>query len=735
MAKADADRNLLFGILALQMGFVAREALIAAMNAWVLEKEQGLGEILRRDGGLSAERHTLLEALVREHLKAHGDDPARSLAAASSAGPVCLDLDRAADEVWTASLGHAAALVRSIGDPYCTVLPSDGGLGDAGESSVGTATAFGRRFQVLRFHARGGLGQVFVARDEELRREVALKELQDRHADCPEERARFVREAEITGALEHPGIVPIYALGSYPDGRPFYAMRFIRGESFKAAIQHFHDAEVSGRDPGERERAIRMLLGRFVDVCNAMEYAHSRGVLHRDVKPDNVMLGPYGETLVVDWGLAKTIDWSGTPPDRPEESLGLAAAGDTVRTLMGSPVGTPQYMSPEQAAGRLDQLGPTSDVYSLGATLYTLLTGRAPFEGSRLDVVLRDVQRGDFPPPRRIKLAISPALEAVCLKAMALDSEDRYPSPRALADDIECLLANEPVPAQATLIAREVYERFFRPGASLGADLQRDGPPEVTVLAFGIREAGRIVRRLDPEAARAWIDDVRESLARHVEDWGGLLVDEIGGDELVAVWSDAGGEGTHAKRACSCALEMLGVIPGLDQRWSEVVGEPFAVGIGISSGTVGDRAGRSAFAAAAAGIIDRAGLAKRACAHFKTSIVVVGATRARLDASFAGRRLGKVTSVNIVEPLDLSELVPADRPDWADLRDRYEEALGEYEAREFRKAARILGALLAANPGDGPTLIMTYRSVGCIAGISPDFGPVWKLPGEVGLLR
>ena len=147
-----------------------------------------------------------------------------------------------------------------------------------------------------------------MAHDQELRREVALKQIQAGHADDPESRARFVREAEITGRLEHPGIVPVYGLGRYADGRPYYAMRFIKGKTLKEAIQQFHEAEVPGRDPGERILALRKLLRQFLDVCNAVAYAHSRGVLHRDLKPANIMLGPYGETLVVDWGLAKPVD-------------------------------------------------------------------------------------------------------------------------------------------------------------------------------------------------------------------------------------------------------------------------------------------------------------------------------------------------------------------------------------------------------------------------------------------
>jgi serine/threonine protein kinase len=528
-----ADRNLLFGILALQMDFISRDALIAAMHAWVLEKSKPLGQILVEQGNLTPARLSLLEALVQEHIEAHHNDPQQSLAALSSLSSVRQELSSVADNDLQASLSqvgdahdraefHAteqsatqqerieavcdrfeAAWKRagSIGQPpwieeylrdspgpeqavlLCELIgldidyrrlagenasvaeyrarfpnldsarlagmlpaprPAEPGSTIDAHHSRKSHAAPGLHYRILRPHAKGGLGEVFVAEDQELHREVALKEIQEDRAHDAVSRGRFLREAEITGGLEHPGIVPVYGLGQYADGRPFYAMRFIRGDSLKDAIERFHRAGEPGCDSGERTLELRKLLGRFLDVCNAIAYAHSRGVLHRDLKPGNIMLGPYGETLVVDWGLAKPVGRPDGSPESDEATLRPPSASGSTLTQMGSILGSPAYMSPEQAAGQIDRLGLASDIYSLGATLYSLLTGRAPVEGSDLGQILEKVQKGDFSRPRQIKKSVPPALEAVCLKAMALRVEDRYASPSALAEDIEHWLADEP---------------------------------------------------------------------------------------------------------------------------------------------------------------------------------------------------------------------------------------------------------------------------------------------------
>jgi eukaryotic-like serine/threonine-protein kinase len=302
------------------------------------------------------------------------------------------------------------------------------------------------RYRILWPHARGGLGQIFAAQDTQLHRRVALKEILPEHAEDPISRDRFVVEAEITGNLEHPGIVPVYGLEWRPDGRPFYTMRFIKGEDLGAAVRRFH----AGATPDFYGLEFHWLLRRFVDVCNTIAYAHSRGVLHRDVKPSNIMLGPFGETLVLDWGVAKPLGQPEATVASPRIPTDLSAfrpnSGSGSVTITGQAVGTPVYMSPEQAAGDLEAMAPASDVYSLGATLYVLLTDRPPFSGEA-DEVLRDVRRGRFDAPRAIRPQVPRALDAICRRAMATEPSGRYASALALADDVERWLADEPVSA------------------------------------------------------------------------------------------------------------------------------------------------------------------------------------------------------------------------------------------------------------------------------------------------
>jgi len=321
------------------------------------------------------------------------------------------------------------------------------GPGPEGNSPPGadeTVVQGGAPYTIIRSLARGGLGEVFIAKDSPFERQVALKEIRREIAADPIRRERFLREAQVTGRLEHPGIVPVYGMGTLADGRAFYAMRLIRGETLEVAIRRFHGQTA----PDYSGLEFRLLLGRFVYVCNTMAYVHGQGLIHRDLKPTNVMLGDFGETLVVDWGVAKPIGGADSTEEESQvsELEGPSHSPGRSITIEGQAVGTPSYMSPEQASGRGREVGPASDVYGLGATLYAMLAGRPPLEGVG-DEVLQKVRQGMFPGPRQIRPGVPQALAAICSKAMALLPEHRYLSALELAGDIERWLADRPVSA------------------------------------------------------------------------------------------------------------------------------------------------------------------------------------------------------------------------------------------------------------------------------------------------
>jgi serine/threonine protein kinase len=438
------------------------------------------------------------------------------------------------------------------------------------------------RFRPVRFHARGGLGEVLVAEDAELRRRVALKRILPEAADAAGARARFLREAEVTGSLEHPGVVPVYGLGRDPSGRPYYAMRFITGRSLKDAVREFHSADFP--DEGRRTVAFRKLLGGFVSVCQTMAFAHSRGVIHRDLKPANVMVGEFGETLVVDWGLAKVLprpdgERSGDgPAEGPPSSAGSddptataapdadadrddgrdstvpmwprpgggpadgradgaafdgpvitdTAPADLDRapaTAEGVSLGTPGFMSPEQCRGENATVTAATDIYSLGATLYALATGRNPLDHVAPQTMLLFTAMGKVPRPRELNPAVPAALEAVIVKAMALEPRDRYAGAAELAADVEAWLADEPVSAwrePAAVRAGRWVRRHRTAVASAGAALAA----VAVALAGGLavvegqrRDLARLNGRLDEALTEARAArDVAEAARRRAEE-------------------------------------------------------------------------------------------------------------------------------------------------------------------------------------------------------------------------
>jgi serine/threonine-protein kinase len=330
-------------------------------------------------------------------------------------------------DIWATDVGST---------PESAVLP---GAREPGLPGAVRATAI---YRPQRRHAAGGQGEVLAARQDALDRMVALKRLRpDRVSETAWR--RFEREAAITARLQHPGIVPIYGAGEDDDG-PFYAMPLIEGRTLERAIDEFHRKESLRRDPGQRSLRFRGLLQHFITVCNTVAYAHDQGVIHRDLKPSNIMLGPYGETLVMDWGLAKR---AGIDDARAEGEEGAPSTGPSPEALTatGAVLGTPYYMSPEQARG--EPATPASDIFSLGLIMYAILTGKSAYADAveRGDEFGDSVRRALIVPPRQCAAGVPRPLEAVCLKALALLPEHRYTAANALAGDIAKWLADEPV--------------------------------------------------------------------------------------------------------------------------------------------------------------------------------------------------------------------------------------------------------------------------------------------------
>ncbi|MGE0431283.1 MAG: tetratricopeptide repeat protein [Planctomycetota bacterium] len=367
-----------------------------------------------------------------------------------------------------------------------TTPPSPSGRTTSPPGTAAHAATFNNRYHVAGELGRGGLGLVLDASDERIGRGLAIKVLLR-----PEGRAltRFVDEARITGQLEHPNIIPVYDLGEDDQQRPFMAMKRVRGHTLSEIIRDLRAARARATLADLRkDRRLEI----FLKVCDAIDYAHSRRVIHRDLKPDNVMVGEFGDVLVMDWGIARLLDApldDDAPPDRtplaPDDRSVRRADNAAQLTAEGDVIGTPAFMPPEQANGELAQMGPHSDVFALGAILYHMLTFEPPYRGESVFRVMAMAARAEWVPPRTKapRAGIPRELDAIVCKALAADPADRYPTVAALRDDIRAFLADEPVSARRDPLA-----------ARLGKWMRRH--PRVTQASILLVVAGLAISTL-----------------------------------------------------------------------------------------------------------------------------------------------------------------------------------------------------------------------------------------------
>ncbi len=374
----DTDRNLLFAVLALQADLLDRDQFVQACTLWTARKDTPIADLLVAQGWLTPAGRGVVEQLIEFKLKKHGGDARASLAAATGAE----------------ARGALASLADADVAQSLAALPGVRGHrnGEAAAaedfSTMPPADSAGRNLLYEEI-GRGGMGRVLRGRDPELRRDLAVKVLREEYRDDATVGRRFVEEAQIGGQLQHPGIVPVYELGRFPDRRPYFTMKLVKGRTLAELLRERPNAE------HDRPR----ILTIFEQVCQTLAYAHSKGVIHRDLKPSNVMVGPFGEVQVMDWGLAKVLE------ARKDADPEATTAGSLIRTVRSGStaeedgrtgvVGTPAFMPPEQARGEVEAVDERADVFGLGAILCVILTGRPPYTAADRQELMRQAAAGD----------------------------------------------------------------------------------------------------------------------------------------------------------------------------------------------------------------------------------------------------------------------------------------------------------------------------------------------------
>lgn len=380
---------------------------------------------------------------------------------------------------------NSAYATTQTGDDDIALVDASGIPPEAGHEE--------ERYDLRELLGEGGMGKIYLQTDKRIGRDVATKVLRGRYSSQQDTVARFVREARVQGQLEHPSIVPVYDLMRRPDGKLCFTMKRVRGKTLEQIVGGLNAKDKYFIDNYPR----RKLLRAFSAACLAVDFAHTRGVLHRDLKPSNIMLGDYGEIYVLDWGLAKVAGI----PDAPTPTSVVEVPEDGgAATLDGAVLGTPGYMSPEQARGETAKMGAYSDVYSLGAILYEMLALQPLHERGTVSVMMNSTVRGADGRPsfRSPKRSIPSELDAICVKATQLAPAHRFQTARELHDALERYLDGE----QDMKLMREMAQAHARAAEVASEYALAAGPNAHEERVRALREVGRALA-LDPTHAEA----------------------------------------------------------------------------------------------------------------------------------------------------------------------------------------------------------------------------------------
>lgn len=486
-----SDTNLLLGVVALQADYINNQQFVDACMLWGSRKDQSLADVLIAQNWLNPEERDELERIVQRKSRRSPSSGLPGSAAPSEATPA--HPGQAFAGQGASSQGAAQGGAQGVAAQGAFPIP------DSPQLVAGPLKP--DNIELRRLHSTGGIGQVWLAHDQVLDREIALKELRAERVEDDSAKERFFREAQITAQLTHPGAVPVY---EYRDegGRSFYTMKFLQGRTLTEVLEEHHRQKRAGEAVSI---SLIELLNHFLSICNTIAYAHDRNIIHRDLKGDNVIVGNFGEVTVIDWGLAKRLDHQNSRFGETVVFDASSVAASAGATIQGQPLGTPAYMSPEQARGEIDSIDYRTDVYGLAAILYETLTGLPPFRARDLIQLIRAVE-GDAPdPPSKHAPDLDPSLEAICLRGLSKDADDRQQTAAELRDEVQDWITDQ---AERRRTEQE-RERFF----SLSPDL---------LLVFG---ADGMCRQVNPAVKQILGWTVEEFLARpiykttHPEDW------------------------------------------------------------------------------------------------------------------------------------------------------------------------------------------------------------------------